>query len=241
MKRNIISVFIILTLAILISIPNTALAVKEQKNSIYGGGHQVWFEAENFDSRDSDTGYKLAKAEAGLDIPTNTFGDAITDVAGSDAIWLRYDFDISKAGGKGGTWYFWGRIISPNNQSDFIWVLGDNGNEIPTAKPAGIDAVDAAGAFINRVLEETVAPDYGWVRKGHEEGHTKKLQDGKNTMVLFWRQSDNTDLFDVFMWTDDTNYVPIDDDYKNAQSGALTAVQSLHKLSITWGEMKKGL
>ena len=240
MKRYLISV-LILVLTILIFIPGTVLAVKEQKNSNYGAGHQVWFEAEAFDSRDSDTGYKLAKAEAGIAIPANTFGDAITDVAGSENVWLRYDFDISKAGGKGGTWYFWSRIISPNNQSDFIWVLGDNGNEIPAAKPAGIDATDDAGAIVNRVLEETVGPDYGWVKTDHSEGHTKKLQDGKNTMLLFWRQSDNTDLFDVFMWTDNTNYVPTDDDYKNAKAGPLTAVQSLNKLSVTWGEMKKGL
>jgi len=184
MKWSFISVCLVLVLVIFISIPDTALAVKEQKVSNYGGGHQVWFEAEAFDARDSDTGYKLAKAEAGINTPPNTFGDAITDVAGSDNVWLRYDFDISKAGGKGGTWYFWGRIISPNNQSDFIWVLGDNGNEIPTAKPVGIDATNDAGAIINRILEETVAPDYLWVKTDHSEGHTKKLQDGKNTINL---------------------------------------------------------
>jgi len=60
-------------------------------------------------------------------------------------------------------------------------------------------------------------------------------------MVIFWRQSDNTDLFDVFMWTEDPNYVPTDDGYKNAQVEPLAAVQFLNKLSTTWGEMKKGL
>ena len=231
MKSIIISI-LALVLAIFIFIPGTALAVKEQKNSNVGGSHQVWFEAENFDSRDSNKGYKLAKAEAKLPIPANTSGDAITDVAGSDAIWLRYDFDISKAGGKAGTWYFWGRVISPNNQSDFLWVLGDNGKVIPTAKPADIDQAR------DRVLEETVGPDYGWIKTDHSEGHTKKLQDGKNTMVLFWRQSDNTVLFDVFMWANDPKYVPTDDDYKKAS--LTTAVKPLDKLSTTWGEMKKG-
>lgn len=236
--KSIIIGILVLALAVFIFIPGTALAVKEQKNSNVGGSHQVWFEAENFDSRDSATGYQLAKAEAKLVIPANTFGDAITDVAGSDAIWLRYDFDISKAGGKAGTWYFWGRVISPNNQSDFLWVTGQNGTTVPTVKPANIAEADAAGAFINRVLEETVTPDYLWIKTDHTEGHTKTLLAGKNTMVLFWRQSDNTVLFDVFMWADDPKYVPTDDDYKKASS--LTAVKPLDKLSTTWGEMKKG-
>jgi hypothetical protein len=179
----------------LLLVTMSAYAVKNFKVSGFGGGHQIWFDAEDFDARDSDQSYKLAKAEAGMDIPVDTFGDAITDVAGNDAIWLRYDFDISKAGGKGGEWYFWGRIISPNNQSDWLWVLGDDGNEIPTAKPGDIVQED------DRILEETVSPNYGWVKTDHSEGHTKNLRDGQNTMVIFWRQSDNTDLFDVFMWS----------------------------------------
>lgn len=69
MKWSFISVCLVLVLVIFISIPDTALAVKEQKVSNYGGGHQVWFEAEAFDARDSDTGYKLAKAEAGINTP----------------------------------------------------------------------------------------------------------------------------------------------------------------------------
>ena len=48
---------------------------------------------------------------------------------------IRWTFDISAAGGKGGTWYFWGRIINPSNTSDYMLVKGDPGDPVIPDKP----------------------------------------------------------------------------------------------------------
>ena len=90
-------------MTLLLIIPVSAM--ESFKTSSYGAGHQVWFEAEDFDERnpDTDDGFALR------DEP-NDFGKSITNTSGDDgAYMLRYDFDISKADGSGGTWYFWGR------------------------------------------------------------------------------------------------------------------------------------
>src|SRR5512143_2400949 len=76
------------------------------KVSNYGGGHQIWFEAEDYDERNpnTDAGFALSD-QAGA------FGRSITNTIGDDGAYLlRYVFNISDAGGKGGTWYFWGRV-----------------------------------------------------------------------------------------------------------------------------------
>ena len=130
---------------------------------------------------------------------------------------IRWIFDISAAGGKGGTWYFWGRIIDPTNLSDYMLIEGDPGDAtIPTGPPfpgnSGTAPFDDAD---DRIFEQDQAP-WGWVRSGHEEGHTKVLQNGKNTMRIYHRQGDATVFWDVFMWTDSASYVPTDADYRNA-------------------------
>ena len=204
-KRVFSSAFV----ALLLTTP--IYAVKNFKISSYGGAHQIWFEAEDFDERDPATEqYYTLVDEVGA------FGQAIQRDNGPGMI--RWTFDISKASGTGGTWYFWGRVINPGNQSDYLLVEGDPGDaEIPTGPsyPGG----NEAGPFLNsddRVFEENTGPPWGWGLSNHEEGHTKELQNGENTMYIFDRSGNNTVFWDTFMWTDDPDYVPTDADYENA-------------------------
>ena len=207
-KQILVGIFAAL---LLLTVP--AYAVKNFKVSNYGGASQIWFEAEDFDERDPATDqYYTLVDEAGA------FGQAIQRDNGPGMI--RWTFDISKAGGAGGTWYFWARQINPNNQSDYMLVEGDPGDaEIPTGPsyPGG----DGAPPFVNsddRVFEENVGlpGSWAWGLSNHEEGHTKELQDGENTMYIFDRSGNNSVFWDVFMWTDDPDYVPTDADYENA-------------------------
>ena len=98
-------------------------------------------------------------------------------------------------------------------------IEGDPGDAtIPTGPP--FPGGDGAAPFDNaddRILEATLGAPWDWGRSGHEEGHTKTLQNGKNTMRIYHRQGDATVFWDVFMWTDNASYVPTDDDYRNAK------------------------
>ncbi len=185
-------------------------AVENFKTSGYGGGHQIWFEAEEFDERspDDDTYYPVVD-QAGA------FGQTVTR-AGDAGGMIRWTFDISTASGMGGTWYFWARTINPGNSSDFMLVEGHPGDDIPSGPP--FPGSSSAPEFNNaqRVFEENMGPPWVWGRSGHDEGHTKELQDGENSMYIFHRQGNNTVFWDVFVWTDDPSYVPTDDDYLNA-------------------------
>jgi len=186
-------------------------AVKNFKISGYGGGHQIWFEAEEFDERnpDSDQYYPVVD-QAGA------FDQAISRSGGAGGM-IRWTFDISTAGGAGGTWYFWARQINPSNASDYMLVEGDPDDaEIPTGPsfPGG-DGAPFSNAD-DRVFEIDVGPLWGWAQSWGIEGHTKELQDGENTMYIFHRQGNDTVFWDVFVWTDDPGYVPNDDDYRNA-------------------------
>jgi hypothetical protein len=181
-------------------------AVENFKISNYAGGHQIWFEVEDFDERDPDDDSSFALGnEAGA------FGQSISSVGSDDgASMIRYTFDISAAGGKGGTWYFWGRVINPSNQSDFMLVDGHPGDTMPVTLPVS--------GLVNgqRVFEENAGSTGNWAWSDNDKGeaHTKTLQDGENTMYILTRQ--NTAIWDVFMWTDDLDYVPTDADYQNA-------------------------
>jgi hypothetical protein len=189
-----------------------AYAVKNVKVSNHGNGHQIWFEAEDFDERNPNTpDYSPVVDQAGA------FGKALGRTGAAGGM-LRWTFDIGVAGGKGGTWYFWGRVLNPNNRSDFLLIKDDpQGPPIPTGPtfPAG----DGTAPFVtarDRIFEATVAA-WGWARTGHPEGHTKQLQNGENSMYVFRREGTNATVFwDVLMWTDDADYVPTDDDYRNA-------------------------
>ena len=205
-------IFLGIFITLLITVP--VYAVKEFKISNYGGGHQIWFEAEDYDERNPDTDqYFPVVDEAGA------FGRAITRAGGAGGM-ISWTFNIGAAGGKAGTWYFWGRIINPSNQSDFMIVQGNPGDpEIPTEPP--FPGSSSAPGFTDehRIFEEDTGPPWTWGLTNHEEAHTKQLQDNENTMYILHRQGNDTMFWDVFMWTDDAGYIPTDEDYENAIPG----------------------
>ncbi|MFH1716068.1 MAG: hypothetical protein ABIF19_01845, partial [Planctomycetota bacterium] len=123
----------LITLGVLVALLLPAARVRAVKNfkvSSSGGGHQIWFEAEDFDERNpaGEQYYPVVNADG-------AFGKAITRAGGAGGM-IRWTFDIKAAGGKGGTWYFWARQINPSNQSDYMLVEGDPGDaQIPTGPP----------------------------------------------------------------------------------------------------------
>ena len=211
-KQILLGMFVAL---LLITMP--AYAVKTYKTSSFGGGHQIWFEVEDYDKRDPDTDQYYPVVDA-----AGAFGKAITRAGGAGGM-IRWTFNISRAGGKGGTWYFWGRVINPNNQSDFMVVEGNPSDPTLPASPP-YPGTSSAPGFTNehRVFEENLGGPGNWVwgTSGHGEAHTKPLRDGENTMSIVHRQGDNTTFWDVFMWTDSASYVPTDADYQNAMVAA---------------------
>jgi hypothetical protein len=188
-----------------------AYAVKNFKISNFGNAHQIWFEAEDYDERNPDTNqYFQVVDQAGAS------GKAVTRPGGAGGM-IRWTFDISTAGGKAGTWYFWGRIINPSNMSDYMLVKGDPGDPVIPDKPpfpggsgtAPFDDTD------DRIFEIDV-PAWGWTQGWDPEGHVKELQNGENTMYIFHRQGDSTVFWDTFVWTDSATYVPTDADFQKA-------------------------
>jgi len=235
MKSRFVSVFAAVALVLLFSVPGIVRAVDEFKISANGAGVQIWFEAENYDVRDPDTDefYLVAPAP-----PAGVFGDAMTRVNEPGGM-ISWTFDISQAGGTGGSWFFWARMHNVDNSSDYMLVAGDPDDEIPAGPP--YPGSDGSAPFENdddRVFEETFE-DWGWW--GNDQGSFKELQDGENTMYIFHRQGKDNAFWDVFMWSSDPDYVPTDDDYINAELGSLAAVQPLDKLSTTWGNIKERL
>jgi hypothetical protein len=207
-RQSLLSVFVALLLT---TVP--ALAVEVYKVSNYGGGHQIWFEAEAYDVRSPDTDQYYPVVDA-----ADAYGQAVTRTNDSGGM-ISWTFDIRPAGGKGGTWYFWARLNNPGNTSDYMLVEGDPGDpQIPSGPPyPGGNGTAPFDNADDRIFEETIGPPWAWGLAGHEEGHTKELQNGENTMYVFHRQGDETVFWDVFMWTDDPGYVPTDQDYENAQ------------------------
>ncbi|MDE0683652.1 MAG: hypothetical protein OXI63_12100 [Candidatus Poribacteria bacterium] len=211
--------------------PLTGFAVEEFKASEYGKGEQIWFEAEAFDERDPEEAYKLGKGEKAVDPADGAFGDIVTNAGGEG--WILYRFDISRAGGKSGEWRFIGRLINPSNHSDWLWVLGDDGDDIPKAKPAFARPADI-------IFEENV-PAWTWMRTGdfgQDAGTINKLQDGENVMIIWWRQSSLQVQYDVFCWSSDLEYEPTDEDYEKAEAKTLP-VEPDGLLTTTWGRLKQ--
>ncbi len=209
----------------------TVFAVEEIKVSEYGKGKQVWFQAEHFDERDSEDVYKLGKAEGAKDPSDGAYGDIITNAGGKG--WIRYNFDISLADGKAGDWRFIGRLINPSNHSDWLWVLGDDGNAIPKEPPQDFVRPD------DIIFEENV-PEWTWMRTGDfgkDAGTINKLRDGENVMIIYTRQSSNQVQYDVFCWSSDLEYAPTDEDYENAEVASLP-VNPKGLLTTTWGDLK---
>ena len=125
------------------------------------------------------------------------------------------------------------RAINPNNHSDWLWVLGDDGDEIPTDAPAFVRPNDI-------ILEENV-PEWTWVRTGdfgQDGGTVNTLQDGENVMMIWTRQSSNQVQLDVICWSSDLDYEPTDGDYEYAASG-LTLVNPEGLLTTTWARLKQ--
>ena len=218
MSRESSERIVVSMLILLLAVTAPSYAVAKFKTSNYAGGHQIWFEAEDFDERNpADDTYYPVVDEAGA------FGKAITRAGGAGGM-IRWTFDISSAGGKAGTWYFWGRVINPGNTSDFMIVEGDPGDPpVPSGPP--FPGTSSATQFSNsdRIFEETAGSPGNWVwsRSDHGEAHTKQLKDGANSMYVFHRQGDNTVFWDVFVWSDDPAYVPTDADYQNAKAPVL--------------------
>ena len=211
--------------------PFTGFAVEEFKVSEYGKGEQIWFEAEAFDERDSENAYQLGKGEGAVDPADGAFGDIVTNAGGEG--WILYRFDISRAGGKAGEWRFIGRLINPSNHSDWLWVLGDDGDEIPDKKPAFVRPNDI-------IFEENV-PAWTWMRTGdfgQDAGTINQLQDGENVMIIWWRQSSIQVQYDVFCWSSDLEYEPTDEDYEKAEEKTLS-VEPDGLLTTTWGRIKQ--
>ncbi|HUU16629.1 MAG TPA: hypothetical protein VMW72_05725 [Sedimentisphaerales bacterium] len=203
----------IIVALLLMTVP--VYAVGKFKVSNYGAGSQIWFEAEDFDERDPADESSFALSDQ-----PGAFGRSISSINGNDGeSMIRYTFNISKVGGSGGTWYFWGRVINPNNNSDFMLVDGHPGDQVPFTLPvSGL----ASG---QRIFEQSdLGIDWVWAPtegSAGEEAHTKMLQDGENTMYVLNRESGA--IWDVLMWTDDPAYVPTDADYENATVPSLGA------------------
>ena len=203
----------------------SALAINgDIKVSKYGKGVQIWFEAEHFDEQSPNKNYKV-------DNEKDAFGEIVTNIGGQG--WIRYDFDISLAGGKADQWRFIGRVLNPNNHSDWLWVLGDDGDEIPDKDP---------GIFVrpDHIIFENNTPVWAWVRDGDfggDGGTVNELQDGENVMMIWTRQSDLEVRYDVFLWSSDLEYAPTDDDYVNAKVGA-QPVEPRNRLTTTWARLK---
>ena len=225
----------------LLIITKPIYAVTNYKISNYGGGHQIWFEAEDYDERNPDNDQYYPVADV-----ADAFGQAITRTGGAGGM-IRWTFDISAADGKGGTWYFWARVLNPDNLSDYMLVEEDPGDaEIPAEPP--FPGGDGTAPFVNdddRILEETIDP-WGWW--GNSEGSSKELQNDENSMHIFHRQGSDTVFWDVFVWTDDPGYRPTDEDYENATiflpgiaNNPSPADEALHEdtwVSLNWSSAK---
>ena len=222
-----------LTLCLLMIQPFTSFAVEEFKVSKNGKSEQIWFEAEAFDERDSDDVYKLGKGEKAVDPADGAFGDIITNAGAGKKGWILYRFDISRADGKAGDWRFVGRVINPSNHSDWLWVLGDDGDKIPKDPPVFVRP--------DHIIFEENIPEWTWKKTGDfgkDAGTINELQDGENVMMIWTRQSSLQVQYDVFCWSSDLEYQPTDEDYEKADEKTLP-VHPEGLLTTTWARLKQ--
>lgn len=222
-----------LTFCLLLIQSLSSFAVEEFKVSKNGKGEQIWFEAEAFDERDSGDVYQLGKGEKAVDPADGAFGDIITNAGAGKKGWILYRFDISRAGGKAGDWRFIGRVINPSNHSDWLWVLGDDGDKIPDAEPVFVRP--------NHIIFEENIPEWTWKKTGdfgQDAGTINKLQNGENVMMIWTRQSSLQVQYDVFCWSSDLEYQPTDEDYEKADEKTLP-VHPDGLLTTTWSRLKQ--
>ena len=212
-------------------------AVEVFKVSEFGGGSQIWFEVEAYDERnpDDELYYPVIDKD-------DAFGQVINRT-GATGGYIKWIFDISKAGGSAGTWYFWARIINPNNTSDYLVVAGSDDKKIDDAFAMGFPFPGRPGPFVDaedRIFEQSQGPPWIWGKNPSNEGHVQELQDGENTMYIFHRQGDPNIFWDTFVWADTADYKPNDDDYNNAteKKTGEEAVSSAGKLTTVWGKVK---
>ena len=224
-----------------VSMPTYAV-VNAYRVSAAGGANQIWFEAEDYDERAPDANdagdeYYLVVPHAGAN------GKAITR-AGGNGGYIKWTFDVSAAGGAGGEWRFWARVINPNNTSDYLVVEGSDDEKIAAALALGVPYPGRPGPFVDgedRIFEQSQGPPWTWGVNPSAQGHIQVLKDGMNAMYIFGRQGTIDIYWDTFCWTDGAEYVPTDEDYIAATVVEMpppSAVQPADKLASTWGSMK---
>jgi hypothetical protein len=222
------------------------------KVSRIGAGYQIWWEAEDFDERDPEEGYKSGKEAEGFDnrikITEGFYGTDVTMFPGDSARadlkdwWGLYSFDMP-GNAEPGTWYFWARISFVGAHGDLeshqLWVLNDpgDGKTIPKARPAG-EIDDADDRLFADVPGFDMGPEWAWHgRNTVMEGLDKELQAGKNVVMVWERESGSDSVYmDVFMFANDKGYMPTDQDYEAAVPYA--SVNPGDKLPIAWGQIK---
>ena len=178
------------------------------KVSHFGDSAQVWFEAEAFEER-SPSGEEFFP----IVCKEGAFGCAVSPAGGPGGriSWL---VDIEEAGGQAGDWFFWGRIINPFARPDYLLVEEDPADweRLPEGPPFSPPFTDRE----DRIFRTHAGPFWKWVRR-QGEGHVKHLEDGENLMHIFHHEGDSSVLWDVFLWTNDLDYVPSDEDYERAE------------------------
>jgi hypothetical protein len=223
------------------------------KVSQAGGGYQIWWEAEDFDDRDPEEGYKLGEEAAEMDnrivITEGFYGTDVTmfpgDSARTDAKdwWGLYSFDLP-SGASPGTWYFWSRVsfvgASGDLESHRLWVLNDpgDGNTIPETYRAD-EIEDTDDRLFADVADFPLEPEWAWHgRNSVMEGLDKELQAGSNVVMVWERESGFDSIYmDVMMFASDVAYMPSDQDYEAAVPFA--AVEPGEKIPLTWGQIKR--
>ncbi len=155
----------------------------------------------------------------GLLVLDNAFPpQARTNAGAGKKGWPLYRFDISRAGGKAGTWRFIGRVINPSNHSDWLWVLGDDGDKIPQDTPAFFRP--------EHIIFEENVPAWAWMRTGDF---------GKDGGTMIWtRQSSLQVQYDIFVRSSDLEYQPTDEDYDKADEKTLPVAPA-----GTWRRLKQ--
>lgn len=220
------------------------------KISKIGGGYQIWWEAEDFNERDPEEGYKLvteaSESDNRIKLTEGFYGTDATMFPGAsnkDNLkdwWGLYRFNLPQDA-KPGTWYCWCRIsfvgVHGDLESHHLWVLNDpgDGNTIPKTRPQGqID--DADDRLFADVPGFDMAPPWTWHgRNLVMEGLDKELQAGSNVVMIWERESGFDSVYiDVMMFANDKAYMPKDQDYELSS----LAVEPAGKLPLKWGQIK---
>jgi len=243
---------LIFTICLIFTFFVSVAAGTDIKVSRNGAGYQVWWEAEDFDERDPEEGYKSVKEAGELDnrilITEGFYGTDATMFPGDSVKenlndwWGLYSFDLS-GDAKQGVWYFWARVSFVGAHGDLeshqLWVLNDpdDGKTIPKTRPAG-EIEDADDRLFADVAGFDMGPEWAWHgRNSVMEGLDKELHAGNNVVMVWERESGFDSVYmDVFMFANNKGYMPTDQDYEAAVPYA--AVEPDGKLPMTWGHIK---